>query len=90
MYIRMYIEKLPPPPYLWTSLAIYTKLNPKSSPIHDKMTVTHTFVIHDSVYSKRSALFIFTIHTCMHTAHSWIVMQTGPRHLTCADSASAI
>jgi hypothetical protein len=24
---------LPPPPYLWTSLAIYTKLNPKSSPI---------------------------------------------------------
>ena len=52
-----------------------------------------------SVNSKRSALFIVTfnirihvrmlmnMHTCMHTAHGLILMQTGPMHLTCADCA---
>jgi hypothetical protein len=55
-----------------------------------------------SVYSKPSALFIVTfnirvhvwmfmaMHTCMHTAHGWILLQTGPMHLTCADCAMRV
>jgi hypothetical protein len=54
-------------------------------------------LVKTSVYSKHSALFIVTfnirvhvwtlmaMHTCMHTAHGWILLQTRPMHLTCSE-----